>query len=231
MNIYDKTYKEFGLSETQRKIIELVGNDKKILEVGSSTGYMTKLFFENNCFVDVVEVDKVSAKKAKKYAKKVISLSIEDEKVLKEIENSYDFIILADVLEHLVDPLAILKNLEKITTKNTKLIISMPNIASWVMRKQLFFKGDFDYKESGILDKTHLHFYTPETLKKLLRESGWNVKEVIGTITRLPFEAKLLKLPIISNIYKMFRQKIAEKYKNLSYYHFIVIATKSNRKV
>lgn len=229
MNIYDTTYRKYGLSQSQQKIIDLVGNNKKILEIGSSTGYMSKFFTENNCQVDVVEIDQEAVNKAKKYAKKVINLSIEDEKVLKEIKNTYDYILLADVLEHLVKPLEVLKRLEKIASKNTQLIISMPNIASWVVRKQLFFRGDFEYTDSGVLDKTHLHFYTPETLKKLLLESGWSVVELIGTITRLPFEAKLMEIPVISNIYKLFRQKIVERYKNLSYYHFIVVAVKSHK--
>lgn len=228
MNIYDKTYKENGLSQTQRKIIDLVGSEMKILEVGSSTGYMTRIFANNNCVVDVIEVDEQATAKAKKYARKIVNMSIEDEKVLNDLDQVYDYIVLADVLEHLVNPSKVLKNLVKVAGKNTKLVISMPNIASWVMRKQLFFQGDFEYQDSGVLDKTHLHFYTPETLKKLLKDSGWNVVELIGTITRLPFEAKFLEFPIISNIYKLFRQKIIEKYKNLSYYHFIVMAVKSN---
>jgi len=94
------------------------------------------------------------------------------------------------------------------------------------MRKQLFFKGDFEYQESGILDKTHLHFYTVNTLPKLLSNNNWIVEKVIGTITRLPFEESINKVPIFNWLFKMIYPKLVEKYRNLSYYHFLVEAVK-----
>lgn len=218
MVIYEEIFKKHGLSATQKKIIDLVGYEKIILEIGSSTGYMTKAFLGNKCTVDVLEINRNVLNKIPKKVRKIVNGSIENENIWKLLSKDYDFIIMADVLEHLIDPSKALKILYKIASNKTKLIISLPNVASWVMRKQLFFKGDFEYQESGLLDKTHMHFYTVNTLPKLLAENGWKVKEIIGTITRLPFERIISKLPI----YK----KLVEKYKNLSYYHFLVIAHK-----
>lgn len=226
MSIYGKIFKKHGLSATQKEILSFVGENKTILEVGSSTGYMTKLFLDNGCIADVVETDSEALVKLPKKVRKVFNHSIEDMKI-QNFSKDYDFIILADVLEHLVFPEKALKLICKIATKKTKLIISLPNVASWVMRKQLFFKGDFEYQESGILDKTHLHFYTVNTLPKLLSDNGWKVEKIIGIITRLPFEESINKIPVISWFFKIFLYKnLAEKYKNLSYYHFLTIATK-----
>lgn len=217
MNVYEKIYKTHGLSKSQEKIIELVGKSKTVLEVGASSGYMTEAFKDNNCIVDVIEQDVKTAKKASRFARNVYATMIEDEKLPAKLGN-YDFIILADVLEHLIDPEKVLKKLLKISSKQTELIISMPNIANWVIRKQLFFKGDFEYTTSGVLDKTHLHFYTTVTLPRLLISNGWKVEEMIGTITRLPLETILKYLPFLRNY-------LAKKFRNLSYYHFVVVAS------
>ncbi len=216
MIIYEELFKKYSFSPTQIEIVKIVGKNKVVLEIGSSTGYMTKAFLDNRCTVDVVEIDKEAISKVPKATRKIINMSIEDINV-NDLTGSYDFIIMADVLEHLIFPEKVLRRLIKVCTANTKLIISLPNIASWVMRKQLFFYGDFQYQESGLLDKTHLHFYTVNTLPRILEDAGWKIDRMIGTITRLPFERLILKF-----IYK----KLVEKYKNFSYYHFLVVASK-----
>ena len=227
MSIYGQIFKKHGLSTTQQEIIRFIGQNKIILEIGSSTGYMTKLFLNNGCTLDVVESSKEAIIKLPEKVRKALNYSIEDISI-KSLSKDYDYIILADVLEHLIFPEKALKLIYKIASKKTRLIISLPNVASWVMRKQLFFKGDFEYQESGILDKTHLHFYTVNTLPKLLSENGWKVEKITGTIIRLPFEESINKIPIINWLFRIFLYKnLAEKYKNLSYYHFLTIAVKN----
>lgn len=227
MVIYEEIYNKNGLSKTQQKILKLIDKNKKVLEIGCSSGYMTKIFLKNNCIVDVVEIDKKALAKIPKGARKVLNKSIENNEILNLLSNDYDFIVLADVLEHLVNPENALKILYKVATRKSRLLISLPNIASWVMRKQLFFKGDFGYKESGLLDKTHLHFYTVKTLPKLLLENNWQVENITGTILRLPYEGLINKIPILGFIFKkVLYNKIAQRFPNLSYYHFLVTAFK-----
>lgn len=226
MIIYEKLFKKYGLSVTQQEILTIVGKDKVVLEIGPSTGYMTKAFLDNNCTVDVVEKDKEAILRIPKAARKVINLSIEDNQVYGLLK-SYDFIIMADVLEHLIDPDEVLKNLSKIASVNTKLIISLPNVACWAMRKQLFFQGNFEYQESGLLDKTHLHFYTVNSLCKTLKQNDWKVEKLEGTITRLPLEGLISKAPLLRwFFYKILYSKLVNIYKNLAFYHFLVIASK-----
>lgn len=218
MIVYEQIFKKYGLSPTQQEIIKIIGQDKIILEIGPSTGYMTRAFLDNDCTVDVVETDGKAVAKLPKKIRRIFNNSIEDESIFNKL-NKYDFIVLADVLEHLVNPEYVLKKLHKNASKNTKLIISLPNVASWAMRKQLFFKGDFEYQDSGLLDKTHLHFYTVNTLPKMLSACGWQIDRMIGTITRLPFEGLIGRIPILY-------PWLVEKYKNLAYYHFLVVASK-----
>lgn len=185
---------------------------------------MTRAFLEQGCIVDVVEFNKQAVTKLPKNVRKIFDTSIEDSEIYKKL-GDYEFIVMADVLEHLVRPEKVLKGLARIASSNTKLLISLPNIASWVMRKQLFFRGDFQYQESGLLDKTHLHFYTVNTLTKLLSKNGWKVGTVIGTITQLPFEGLISKIPVFGWIFKKtLYQKLVDRYRNLAYYHFLVVA-------
>ncbi|MDP3948294.1 MAG: class I SAM-dependent methyltransferase [bacterium] len=226
MNVYEQTFKKYGLSSTQQKILEIIGKEKTVLEIGSSTGYMTRAFLENGCIVDAVEFDQKAMVKLPKDVRKVFGTSIEDEGVYQKL-GDYDFIVMADVLEHLVDPEKVLKELAKVASSVTQLLVSIPNVACWAMRKQLFFEGDFEYQESGLLDKTHLHFYTVNTLPKILLGQGWKVEKIIGTITRLPFEGLAGKIPLVGWIFKkMLYIKLVDRYKNLAYYHFLVVASK-----
>ena len=226
MIVYEQIFKKYGLSPTQQEILKIVGKEKTVLEIGSSTGYMSRAFLEQDCAVDVVESDQKAVAKLPKGVKTVFNTSIEDRGFYNKL-GRYDFIVMADVLEHLVDPEKVLRQLSKKASAGTKLLVSLPNIASWTMRKQLFFKGDFQYQESGLLDKTHLHFYTINTLPKLLSENGWKVEKVIGTMTRLPLEGLISKIPILWWIFKkVLYQELVDKYKNLAYYHFLVVASK-----
>lgn len=231
MVIYEKIYKTHGLSKTQVSIINIVGLNKTVLEIGPSTGYMTRAFLKNNCTVDVIENNKSVFLKLPKGIRNSHNFSVEDEKINKLLSKDYDFIILADVLEHLINPEKVLKMLYSISLKKSKLIVSLPNVASWVMRKQLFFKGDFEYTESGILDKTHLHFYTVNSLPRFLLKNGWETKKLEGTIIRLPYEGLVNKLPIINLLFrKLIYNMIVKKFPNLSYYHFFVVAKKNENR-
>ncbi len=226
MIVYEQIFKKYGLSPTQQEILRIVGEKKTILEIGSSSGYMTRAFLDNGCIVDVVECDQKAVAKLPKQVRRTLNVSIENDEIFTTFRK-FDFIIMADVLEHLVNPEQVLKRLCEISSVNTKLLISLPNIASWVGRKQLFFKGDFQYQESGLLDRTHLHFYTVNTLPKLLSEQGWKVLETIGTITRLPLEGLIGKVPLLGWFFKKnIYQGLVNKYKNLAYYHFLVVASK-----
>lgn len=226
MIIYEQIFKKYGLSSTQQEILKIVGGNKVVLEIGASAGYMTKAFLDNGCIVDVVEVSLEAVSKIPKKTRKVFLKSIEDNEIFNQL-GDYEFIILADVLEHLVDPQVVLIRLLKIASSSTKLLISLPNVAGWAMRKQLFFQGNFEYQKSGLLDKTHLHFYSVNTLPKVLSTAGWKIDRTIGTITRLPLEGLITRLPILGWFYRGFLyQSLVSRFKNLAYQHFLVIASK-----
>ncbi len=91
---------------------------------------------------------------------------------------SYDLVIMADVLEHLVDPWQTLRFLRESTSSNCRLALSVPNIRHYKVSFPLLFKGEFRYTDQGIMDRTHLHFFTRQSLVEILQECGWHIQAI-----------------------------------------------------
>jgi len=89
----------------------------------------------------------------------------------------FDLIVLGDVLEHLPDPSSVIRGLHSLLNPGAKILVSVPNVAHISVRLQLLF-GRFSYQHRGILDHTHLRFFTRRTLTELLLNSGYIVREV-----------------------------------------------------
>ena len=92
--------------------------------------------------------------------------------------HQYDLAIMADVLEHLVDPWSALRTLHARTAPGCRLALSVPNVRHYKIVFALLFKGEFRYQDQGIMDRTHLHFFTRNSLIETLLDCGW---KVLGT--------------------------------------------------
>lgn len=152
---------------------------KNGLDIGCATGVlgtqMMRAQVVNN--VDGVEINPEVAKQAALTLGKVWQGSIEA--VLPDIPlTNYDLIIMADSLEHLADPWKVLTDLYQNSAVGTKLLISVPNIREKNVLIPLLFQGRFDYQNSGVMDRTHLHFFTRSSLMSILRETGWTVEKI-----------------------------------------------------
>lgn len=97
---------------------------------------------------------------------------------------SMDLILCLDVLEHLVNPWETLRRLDGLLKPGGMWIISVPNIRNYHILLDLAFKGRFEYGESGILDRTHLRFFTRSSAISLAETTGATVTEVLGTETQ-----------------------------------------------
>lgn len=90
----------------------------------------------------------------------------------------YELISMADVLEHLVDPWAALRLLYERTARGARLLLSVPNVRHYTVALPLLFRGEFRYTDQGIMDRTHLHFFTRDSLIQTLTECGWRVAAI-----------------------------------------------------
>ena len=88
---------------------------------------------------------------------------------------SIDAILCLDVLEHLVDPWAMVRRLSPLLSPQGHLVISVPNVRNWKFIRDLLFRGRFHYAEAGLLDRTHLRFFVRETARELAEVGGLKV--------------------------------------------------------
>lgn len=193
---------DLNANDTTSHIVNNILPGSDILEFGAAYGRLTKfLKEEKKCRVDIVEIDEESGKNAAVYSvRSCIGLeegNIENYKWVNRFQGAkYDFIILADVMEHLLNPQKVLLTCKKFLKQDGKIIISVPNIAHNAIIYNLL-EGDFPYKSIGLLDNTHVHFFTPKTLLKMCNESGYQVikqEAVYHTMRDTEFEINADKL-------------------------------------
>ena len=177
------------------KVFEFIDPESSVLDVGCSTGDLGKALQEQkNCTVTGVDYDKNAVSRAKKVLSEAVCADIEKEPLDKLFSGKkFDFIIFADVLEHLNDALAVINSASKLLAADGSIIISVPNVAHSSVRLALF-EGRFNYTEEGLLDKTHLRFFTKESLDQLLYDAGLLPvaveKTFLGALdTEIPIEA------------------------------------------
>lgn len=156
---------------------------KRILEVGCAGGMTGKALREKG-FEEIVgiEVNEEVAKSGKYYYDKLIIGDVE--KVSLPFEKEYfDCILYGDVLEHLVDPWQVLKKHHAFLKKGGTIICSIPNIRHYRIIKKLLFKGRWEYKEDGILDKNHLRFFTLDSIRRMLAEADFEIKNIVKRLS------------------------------------------------
>jgi 2-polyprenyl-3-methyl-5-hydroxy-6-metoxy-1,4-benzoquinol methylase len=151
-----------------------------VFEGGVSSGYFARVLVESGRRVDGHELDPAAAEEARSVCDRVHvgDLQTFDTDLL---ERTYDLLLFGDTLEHLPDPPAVLRRLRNHLRPGGHLVVSVPNIANWTIRLQLL-AGRFRYTERGILDRTHLRFYTVRTLRKMLEEAGYRVTGVRAAV-------------------------------------------------
>jgi 2-polyprenyl-3-methyl-5-hydroxy-6-metoxy-1,4-benzoquinol methylase len=170
--IYDTIPDPENLNSSYGLMFQLIGHNKRILEVGCSTGFMTKILSERGCRVTAIERDARAARKAEGFAESMIVGDLEDQGVWSGLEHqTFETIVAGDVLEHLRDPLSALQNAARHLEPAGSIVLSIPNVAHGDVRLALL-SGHFDYSESGLLDSTHLHFFTIHSVRALLKQAG-----------------------------------------------------------
>jgi len=93
-------------------------------------------------------------------------------------ECAFDFVVCADVLEHVKNPWAMLASLAGFIKPGGKLIVSIPNVRHWSVVLPLVFGGRWDYQDAGIMDRTHLRFFTKSTASELIFRAGFCLSSV-----------------------------------------------------
>ncbi|TXH71450.1 MAG: class I SAM-dependent methyltransferase [Thiothrix sp.] len=174
-------------NHSHSKIVQLIPRYAQVLELGCSTGAMSRLMKEQ-CEARIfgVEKDSQAAWQAQRYCDYVFTEDLDDPHSLDALQfEKFDVITLVDVLEHLRYPQQLLERLKPFMMDESVILLSVPNVAHTSVRLELL-TGDFRYEEAGILDATHLKFFTLNSLKALIERSGFVINEVDYTWHDLP---------------------------------------------
>jgi 2-polyprenyl-3-methyl-5-hydroxy-6-metoxy-1,4-benzoquinol methylase len=146
----------------------------RVLECGCSNGFLSKLISAGGSRVVGLDIDSEAAEQARPFCARVLSLDLNENGWTKIVGEQFDLVTFGDVLEHLVHPQAALREAMKILAPGGRVLICLPNIAHWSMRLKLL-RGHFEYEPLGLLDFTHLRFFTVATAKKMIEDAGYKI--------------------------------------------------------
>ena len=180
---------------THVRVVSFVPPGTRVLEFGCATGYMSEvLSTQRTCAVTAIEIVPEAAEVAAEHCERVV-VGDADELDFAAIfgNDRFDCIIFADVLEHLRKPADVLRRVAPLVADEGAIVASIPNIAHGSVRLALL-AGEFRYRDVGLLDETHLRFFTREGIQDLFEESGYVITN--WSRRRLDIDESEIRTPV-----------------------------------
>lgn len=164
-------------SSVRYEIIELLPTfAKNVLDIGCGDGNTLRWLKSKKKCENIygIEISKESSDKAKEFLDGIENINIEENYNFFP-GKKFELILVLDTLEHLIDPWDFLKKIKPKLTEDGFIIISVPNIRHHSIIKNLFLLGNWEYDKSGLLDNTHLRFFTKKSLIKLFKKQDLKI--------------------------------------------------------
>jgi len=180
MDKLNSQYRYF--EEVHYGIMKQVGTGLKILDVGCGYGQNGEEMIKRGNTVFGVDILPVAIEKAKtRLTYAAVADFSRQENIPEEIKREkFDMVVFSDILEHVYDPMCLIRNAIPMMKENAILLVSVPNIANWLNRLQLF-SGHWEYAVSGVMDRTHIRFFTLKSIKRFIKAAGFDVINVYAT--------------------------------------------------
>lgn len=160
----------------------LAGAPRRVLELGCAGGAFGAELKSRHPGATVVGIDagRAAAERAATRLDRVVCAGLDgfDFAAAGFEPGEFDTVVAADILEHLVNPWDLLARLRPFLGPQAQLLASIPNVRNITVAGQLLLGGRFDYAERGLLDVTHLRFFTLDSMQRMFRETGYAVEEV-----------------------------------------------------
>ncbi|HVA61399.1 MAG TPA: class I SAM-dependent methyltransferase [Mycobacteriales bacterium] len=159
-------------------MLRLIWSGARVLDVGCASGFLARELVRRGCQVVGIEYDPELAALAREHCEEVIEADLETIDLKERLgDRRFDVVVCGDILEHLRAPEQLLDALRHALNPGGHLVVSVPNIAHGSVRLALL-TGKFDYTDTGLLDRTHVRFYTRETLLEMLAAGGFTTVHV-----------------------------------------------------
>ena len=188
---YDTKSAAYGSGSTRTgRILELVGGPgRRVLDVACGPGHIGEQLRSRGNYVVGVEVSAAAAQEARTKLDEVHSFDVEDPWPAEVLEQSFDVVVLGEVLEHIFDPVEVLRVVHRVLAPNGRVVITTPNFLVWIARLQVLF-GRFRYQRYGLFDFGHIRWFTYDYLRQVVSEAGF----VIDTEWHVPHPKRLVRL-------------------------------------
>lgn len=183
MTGHDQYEAKWDFQSPHSEAIKDIGTDKRVLDLGCAGGYVAEKLREQRCHL--IAVDRFPLPEDLKLDE-FIQCDLDDEFPSVDLE-TIDYVIMLDVIEHLLSPENFVDRLKEAArhTENLTIIVSTGNVGFFVARLMLLF-GQFNYGKRGILDITHTRLFTFGTLKRLFEQAGFDVLDSRGLPAPFP---------------------------------------------
>ncbi|MFI5120859.1 MAG: methyltransferase domain-containing protein [Thermoanaerobaculia bacterium] len=201
------------------------GRDLAVLDLGFGTGLFARRLRPACRYLAGVELDPEAAKEGAPFFDEPVTGDLL-EGISRPWKEPFDVIVAGDVLEHLPRPEALLGSLKDLLKPDGVLLLSLPNVANVTVRLGLLL-GRFNYAPRGILDRTHLRFFTRSTGRALLEESGYRVLSIEATAMPLELALPALSRPPFAGVARAAALAAARLWPTLFGYQFIFEARPS----
>lgn len=168
------------MNEGVLKQIPTVSSDEKwILDVGCGRAALSEAIKSKGYMVWGIEINEDAVSIACKRINKVIQADLTNLEAVASLigDIKFDYVIFSDVLEHLPDPHSVLRAYIDFLKKGGVVLVSVPNVAGWSNRLALLF-GKFEYTDTGVMDRTHVRFFTFRTARELVEGAGCNIQKI-----------------------------------------------------
>lgn len=161
------------------RVVRMIGKNQRVLEIGSGPGSITKqLKGTGDCRITALEIDPVAIELVKPFCEAVHSadLNASDwDNVL--VGQKFEVVLAADVLEHVYNPLAVLNKMASLVSDGGRVVLSLPHVGHSAIAACLLLE-DFDYRDWGLLDKTHIRFFGLKNIQALVLDAGLAITRV-----------------------------------------------------
>lgn len=170
-------------------LIDMIGMNQRVLELGAADGDVTKVLVDRGCRVVAVERDPDAIETLRTHECTVVEGDLNDAQTLETLDGPFDVVCAGDVLQHLTDPQGVLNRAVRLLAPGGRLVASVPNIAHVDVRLALM-QGRFDYSDTGLLDQSHLHHFTLKRIEGLAARAGLAILDMRRVIVP-PFQTDI----------------------------------------